>query len=66
MVCCENFFRSLKKERGVLKNDWTREEARKGIIDYIEMFYNSNRQHSCLGYLSPQEFGSRKFMKNAA
>lgn len=62
----ESFFGSLKKERVFLKNYRTREEARKDIIDYIEMFYNSRRQHSYLGYLSPQEFENRQFLKKVA
>jgi len=31
---------------------------RKHIVDYIEMFYNSCRAHSYLGYLSPNEYES--------
>jgi transposase InsO family protein len=35
---------------------WKRaEEARDDIIEYIELFYHSNRKHSYLGYLSPHE-----------
>ena len=34
----------------------TREEARQGIFDYIEVFYNRVRRHSSLGYKSPDEF----------
>ena len=52
----ESFFGSLKTERVFLSNYKTREEARQDIIDYIEMFYNSRRRHSCLGYLSPKEY----------
>jgi len=33
-----------------------REEARRDVIDYIEMFFNSRRKHSSLGYISPNEF----------
>jgi transposase InsO family protein len=62
----ESFFGSLKKERVSLKNYRTREEARKDIIDYIEMFYNNRRRHSCLGYVSPQEFESLQFLKKVA
>ena len=36
----------------------TRDEAKRDMIDYIEMFYNSRRLHSYLGYLSPNEFES--------
>jgi transposase InsO family protein len=62
----ESFFGSLKKERIFPKNYRTREEAKKDIIDYIEMFYNSRRQHSYLGYVSPREFENRQFIKKAA
>jgi len=62
----ERFFASLKTERVFNKNYRTREEARRDIIDYIEMFYNSNRLHSYLGYVSPKEFENKQFLKKAA
>ncbi|MDV5047607.1 MULTISPECIES: IS3 family transposase, partial [Vibrio] len=34
------------------------EEARMGIFEYIEIYYNRNRKHSALGYVSPAEFES--------
>lgn len=34
----------------------TREEARASIVEYIELFYNVERRHSSLGYVSPQAF----------
>ena len=34
----------------------TREVARRAVIDYVEMFYNSHRLHSFLGYVSPSDF----------
>lgn len=52
----ERFFRSLKTELTNHTLYLTRAEARRDIIDYIEMFYNSNRLHSYLGYQSPAEF----------
>ena len=36
------------------------------IVDYIEMWYNSRRRHSYLGYLSPKEFEKVMAMKKAA
>jgi putative transposase len=34
----------------------TREQARAAIFEYIEVFYNRQRMHSSLGYVSPEEF----------
>ena len=62
----ESFFGSLKTERVFFSNYMTREEARRDIVDYIEMFYNSNRRHSYLGYVSPKEFEKLWFLKKAA
>jgi putative transposase len=49
----ERFFGSLKREWTSHGYYATRQEARADIIDYIEMFYNSRRKHSYLGYVSP-------------
>jgi putative transposase len=27
-----------------------------GVFDYIERFYNTRRQHSTIGYISPSQF----------
>ena len=52
----ESFFASLKTEL-VYQSRWrTRAEARSAIFEYIELFYNRQRRHSALGYLSPVEF----------
>ncbi|MGK0271096.1 MAG: putative transposase [Cocleimonas sp.] len=34
----------------------TRDQARKSIFNYIEVFYNRKRRHSYLGYISPDDF----------
>lgn len=52
----ERFFGSLKRERTAHGQYATRQEARDDIIDDIEMFYNSTRKHSYLGYISPNEY----------
>jgi len=52
----ERFFGSLKSERTDKINYETRQEAKADIIDYIEMFYNSKRLHSALGYVTPLNF----------
>ena len=52
----ERFFRSLKSERTNHRSYLTRDEVKRDVIDYIEMFYNSRRLHSYLDYMSPNEF----------
>jgi putative transposase len=52
----ESFFRSLKTERIDDTLYITRNEARADTVDYIEMFYNSHRLHSSLGYECPNDF----------
>lgn len=62
----ESFFGSLKTEWVFHTVYKTREEARRDIVDYIEMFYNSKRRHSHLGYFSPVEFEEMMTLKKAA
>lgn len=62
----ESFFGNLKTERVFDSSNSTREEARRDIVDYIEMFYNNRRRHSYLGYISPAEFEKRMEMRKAA
>ena len=49
----ESFFHSLKVERVDDRRYTTRAEAHHDLADYIERFYNRQRRHSTLGYLSP-------------
>lgn len=62
----ESFFGTLKTERVYFTNYKTREEARRDIVGYIEMFYNCKRRHSYLGYLSPKEYEEMWLLKKAA
>lgn len=52
----ESFFHTLKTELVYFENYSTREEARKSIFEYIEIFYNRIRLHSSLNYKSPVDF----------
>jgi putative transposase len=55
----ESFFASLESEL-IDRSSWaTQAEARAAVFDYIEVFYNRQRRHSALGYLSPQDFERR-------
>lgn len=49
----ESFFASLKKELVHDADFATRAQARAEIVEYIEVFYNTKRRHSSLGYVSP-------------
>jgi transposase InsO family protein len=52
----ESFFATLKKELVHHERYATRDEARRSLFEYIEIFYNRVRRHSALGYLSPAQF----------
>jgi putative transposase len=52
----ESFFRSLKVECTYHEKYLTRDEARKSVFDYIEVFYNRERKHSSIGYQSPNQY----------
>ena len=52
----ESFFNLLKRERICRQTYKTREDARRDVFGYIEMFYNSKRKHLRNGMLSPVEF----------
>lgn len=52
----ESFFFTLEIEL-VMQHDWrTRDEARRDVFRYIETWYNRQRRHSTLGYVSPAEY----------
>ena len=52
----ESFWATLKTECFGDYVPATRSEAKSMLFDYIEVFYNRQRCHSALGYLSPVQF----------
>lgn len=62
----ESFFGTLKKELVHHRRYRTREEARREIFNYIEIFYNRQRLHSSLGYLPPAEYENLIAARQAA
>ena len=52
----ESFFATLKSELVTHCHFQTRDQARRAIFEYIEVFYNRQRLHSALSYRSPVEF----------
>jgi len=55
----ESFFKTLKAELIYRRRFRTRLQARMEIVEFIEVFYNGQRLHSSLGYLSPVEHEKR-------
>ena len=52
----ETFFHTLKTELIHRIKYKTREEARKSIFEYIEIFYNRKSLYSAIGYCTPAEY----------
>jgi len=52
----ESFFGTLKCELGLHGIRPPRAQAHRKVFEYIEVFYNRQRLHSSLGYLSPAAF----------
>ena len=58
----ESFFNLIKRERIRRRTYKTRDEARRDVFDYIEMFYNPKRKHANNGLLSPVDFERQQQM----
>lgn len=56
----ESFFHTLKTELIYLTEFETKRQAIDAIFEYIEVFYNRQRLHSSLGYMSPHQFEETK------
>jgi putative transposase len=62
----ESFFQLLKRERIRRRTYPTRDDARRDVFEYIEMFYNPKRKHTNNGMLSPVDFETRQQKLNQA
>jgi putative transposase len=58
----ESFFGSLKEEWVASTVYLTHEQARRSLFEYLEVYYNRQRRHSSLGYVSP--FTSEQIERN--
>jgi putative transposase len=54
----ESFWGTLKTECAWQRYA-SRQVARQALFEYIEVWYNRQRRHSALGYLSPEAFEQR-------
>jgi transposase InsO family protein len=52
----ESFLHTLKVEKINRCRFKTRDEARREIFEYVEMYYNRKRTHSSLDYMSPFDY----------
>lgn len=52
----ESFFKTLKSELVYNRKFKTREEAKAAIFEYIEVWYNRQRLHSSLDYMTPEQY----------
>jgi len=59
----ESFFATFKKRVTKRKIYGTREDAKREIFNFIEMFYNPVKRHSHTGGLSPAKFEEEYFSK---
>jgi transposase InsO family protein len=55
----ESFFGTLKNELVYHEDYRTRAEAKQSIFEYIEVFYNRNRRHAFLNYMTPVEYEAK-------
>jgi putative transposase len=60
----ESWFKTLKAELGARFNNHA--HAKDELFDYIEVFYNQQRRHSALDYVSPAEFERAARLRYAA
>jgi putative transposase len=59
----ESFFHTLKTEHVYFEVFRTRKEAKSSIFEYIEVYYNRQRSHSSLGFVSPECYEQQLFGK---
>ncbi len=52
----ESFFHTLKTEHVYWENFVTRGQAKQSLFEWIEVFYNRQRLHSTLDYVSPETY----------
>lgn len=56
----ESFWGKLKTEMVYHEHFATMVQARAAVFDYIEVFYNRQRLHAAIGYVSPEQFEARR------
>jgi transposase InsO family protein len=49
-VSTGSFFKTLKTELDIFDGNHNFKEVKRGVFEYIEIYYNRCRRHSALGY----------------
>lgn len=62
----ESFFKTIKTEWIYRQSYATRKQAALSVFEYIETWYNTQRRHSSLNYLSPMEYGKLMYKQKMA
>ncbi len=53
---CESFMKTLKREE-IDANEYRGiEDLRKNVATFVDVYYNTQRLHSALGYNTPEQF----------
>jgi len=65
-ACAENFFSCLKCECTNFYYFRNRDEAKQTIFEYIEVYYNRQRRHAALGWITPVAYKKLLSSKLAA
>jgi transposase InsO family protein len=55
-ACAESFFKTLKSEEEKLNGKYSAAEVRQTAFYFVEVYYNRERTHSVLDYLTPNEY----------
>lgn len=62
----ESFFATLKTELAYDAEWRTRSEARRAVLEFIEVWYNRKRRHQTLRYLTPAQYESEVLKRASA
>ena len=57
-ACAESFFKTLKTEEEKLNGKYSASDVRQAVFFYVECYYNRERIHSTLDYLTPNDYYS--------
>jgi putative transposase len=65
-ACCESFMKTLKQEEIHCRQYRDLEDLERHLEEFIDVYYNQQRLHSALGYLTPTEFEQKHPVPSSA